>query len=215
MGELADKVTLVTGSNGGIGFATAELFAKEGASVYVNGRRRELVELAASRIGPRAIPLSGDVSQLTDLDRMFEVIAREHGKLDIVVANAAIAAKTASLLQLEETDYRAAFDVNVKSVIFTVQKALPLMPAGGAIVIVGSVIDLLGIPGRDAVRRVDGAPLARANMGSRARAAEDPRERRVARQHPHGGSGSRVGRRLRGGGAPRGHGESGSGGPLR
>jgi NAD(P)-dependent dehydrogenase (short-subunit alcohol dehydrogenase family) len=122
MGRLAGKVALVTGSNGGIGLATARLFAEEGALVYVNGRRRELVEEAVRKIGPRAKALCGDVSRLDDLDRMFEQIAREGGKLDVVVANAAIA-RTATLPDLDEATYDAVFGVNVKGVIFTVQRA--------------------------------------------------------------------------------------------
>lgn len=146
MGKLQDKVALVTGSNGGIGFATAKLFADEGAFVYVNGRRRELAEEAVEKIGPRATPLIGDVSKVADLERMMNQIRGERGKLDIVVANAAIA-KRAALADLDEAAYEAVFGVNVKGVIFTVQKALPLMPDGSAIVLIGSVISLKGIPG--------------------------------------------------------------------
>lgn len=146
MGKLTDKVALVTGSNGGIGFATAKLFADEGAHVYVNGRRRDLVEAATKKIGPRATALVGDVAKLADLDRMFEQIKTEGRKLDIVVANAAIA-RTATLPNLDEATYDAVFGVNVKGVIFTIQKALPFMPEGSAIVLIGSVISLKGVPG--------------------------------------------------------------------
>jgi NAD(P)-dependent dehydrogenase (short-subunit alcohol dehydrogenase family) len=147
MGRLAEKVALVTGSNGGIGFATAKLFAEEGAHVYVNGRRRELVEEAVRRIGPRATVLPGDVSKLADLDQMFEQIERERGKLDIVVANAAIS-RTATLPSLDEATYDAVFGVNVKGVIFTVQRALPMMPDGGSIVLIGSALGIKGVPGQ-------------------------------------------------------------------
>lgn len=146
MGKLTDKVALVTGSNGGIGFATAKLFAEEGAHVYVNGRRKDLVEAAAKRIGSRAKAVPGDVSKLADLDRMFEQIEADGRKLDIVVANAAIA-RTAALPNLDEATYDAVFGVNVKGVVFTIQKALRFMPDGAAIVLIGSVIGLKGVPG--------------------------------------------------------------------
>lgn len=146
MGKLDGKVALVTGSNGGIGFATAKLFAEEGAHVYVNGRRRELVEAAAAKIGPRATAVPGDVSKLADLDRVYDQIEREQGRLDVVVANAAIG-KRALLSDLDEATYDAVFDVNVKGVIFTIQKALPLIPDGGSVVLIGSLIDIKGFPG--------------------------------------------------------------------
>ncbi|CAM4526545.1 SDR family NAD(P)-dependent oxidoreductase [Corallococcus exiguus] len=146
MGRLTGKVALVTGSNGGIGFATARLFAEEGAHVYVNGRRREQVEVAVRRIGPNATPLPGDVSRAEDLRRMFEHIKRERKALDIVVANAAIS-RGAALGGIDERTYQEVFDVNVKGVIFTVQGALPLMADGGSVLLMGSVITGKGIPG--------------------------------------------------------------------
>jgi len=102
---------------------------------------------AVRKIGPGATVLPGDVSKLADLDQMFEQIERERGKLDIVVANAAIA-KTATLPNLDEATYDAVFGVNVKGVIFTVQRAIPLMPAGGSIVLIGSALGLKGVPGQ-------------------------------------------------------------------
>lgn len=146
MGKLNGKVAFVTGSNGGIGFAIAKLFAEEGAHVYVNGRRRELVEAAAVKIGPRATAVTADVSKPADLARVYDQIKAEHGRVDVVVANAAVG-KNMPLSSIDEASYQAVFDVNVKGVIFTVQKALPLLPDGASVVLIGSLIDSKGFPG--------------------------------------------------------------------
>ena len=144
MGKLNCKVALVTGGTSGIGLATAKLFVAEGAHVYITGRRQDRLDAAVKEIGTGATGVQGDVASLTDLDRLFEQIKREHGKLDIVFANAA-AYQVAPFGQVDEPHFDRMFDSNVKGLLFSVQKALPLMPDGGAIVLTGSVAGSTGM----------------------------------------------------------------------
>ncbi len=143
MGRLNGKVALITGGNSGIGLATAKLFVSEGAQVYITGRRKEKVEKAAKEIGAGATGVQGDVASLQDLDRLFEQIKREQGKLDIVFANAG-AAEFAPFGHVDEAHFDRIFDGNVKGLLFSAQKALPLMPDGSAIVLNGSVVGSKG-----------------------------------------------------------------------
>jgi NAD(P)-dependent dehydrogenase (short-subunit alcohol dehydrogenase family) len=143
MGKLEGKVALVTGGNSGIGFATAKLFANEGAHVYITGRREPELAAAVKEIGKSAIAVAGDVSNLGDLDRLFAQIKREKGKLDIVFANAG-SLRLAPLGKITEQDYESLFGSNVKGVLFTVQKALPLLPDGASIILNASVAGSIG-----------------------------------------------------------------------
>lgn len=136
-GRFEDKVVVVTGGTDGIGLTAARLFAAEGAHVYVTGRREERLREALEEIGPRAVGIKGDVSDLSDLDRLYEEIERAHGRLDVVFANAGVS-ESAPIGAIEEDHFDRVFGINVKGVVFTVQKALPLMAAGGAIVLAGS-----------------------------------------------------------------------------
>jgi NAD(P)-dependent dehydrogenase (short-subunit alcohol dehydrogenase family) len=143
MGKLQGKVALVTGGNSGIGLATAKLFVAEGAHVYVTGRGQEKLDAAVKEIGAGATAVQGDVGKLDDLDRLFARIKSEQGKLDIVFANAGIA-EYAPLGQIEEAHFDRIFSSNVKGLLFSVQKALPLMPDGAAIILNGSVVGSKG-----------------------------------------------------------------------
>ena len=145
MGKLDGKVALVTGGSSGIGFATAQEFVGEGAYVFVTGRREKELEAAVKEIGRNVTGIRADVSNSQDLDRLFSQIKNEKGKLDIVFANAG-AAKYAPLGQISEELYQSIFDVNVKGVLFTVQKALPLMPEGGSIILNASIVASKGLP---------------------------------------------------------------------
>src|SRR5215471_19185991 len=129
MGKLAEKIGLITGGNSGIGFAAAKRFVAEGAYVFVTGRRKAELETAVKEIGDHAAGVPGDVSNLADLDRFFARIKEQKGRLDVLFANAGIA-KYATLGQITEELYDAIFDINVKGLLFTVQKALTLMPDG-------------------------------------------------------------------------------------
>jgi NAD(P)-dependent dehydrogenase (short-subunit alcohol dehydrogenase family) len=145
MGKLDGKVALVTGGNSGIGFATAQEFVGEGAYVFVTGRRENELAAAVKEIGRNVTGIRADVSHSEDLDRLFSQIKSEKGKLDIVFANAG-AAKYAPLGQISEELYQSIFDVNVKGVLFTVQKALPLIPEGGSIILNASIVASKGLP---------------------------------------------------------------------
>ena len=133
-----DKVVVITGGSDGIGLASAQLFAEEGALVYITARRQALLDQAVSQIGHGAVGVQGDVTNLADLASLYERIERDHGRIDVVFANAGIH-KPAPIEAFDEADFNATFDLNVKGVVFTVQKALPLMTQGGAIVLNGSI----------------------------------------------------------------------------
>jgi len=143
MGKLDGKIALVTGGNSGIGLATAKQFVKEGAYVFITGRRDPELAAAVKGIGANVTGVQGDVSNLADLDRLFAQIEREKGKLDIVFANAGVA-KYAPLGTITEEFYDSIFDINVKGVLFTVQKALPLLSDGASIILNASVVGSKG-----------------------------------------------------------------------
>jgi NAD(P)-dependent dehydrogenase (short-subunit alcohol dehydrogenase family) len=144
MGKLEGKIALVTGGNGGIGLATAKQFVNEGAYVFVTGRRDPELTAAVKEIGRNVTGIQGDVSNLADLDRLFAQIKQEKGKLDIVFANAGIA-KYAPFGSITEKLYDSIFNINVKGVLFTVQKALPLMPDGASIILNASIVASKGL----------------------------------------------------------------------
>src|SRR5258706_8532777 len=129
MGKLEGKIALVTGGSSGIGLATAKQFVNEGAFVYITGRREAELAAAVKDIGKNVTGIQGDVSNLADLDRLFAQIQREKGRLDVVFANAGVA-KLAPFGTITEELYDSIFDTNVKGLLFTVQKALPLLPDG-------------------------------------------------------------------------------------
>jgi NAD(P)-dependent dehydrogenase (short-subunit alcohol dehydrogenase family) len=141
----AGKVALVTGGSSGLGLATAKRLAREGATVYITGRRQEELDAAAREIGHDARAIRGDISVPTDLDRIFATIADGSGRLDILFANAG-SGEFAALGSITEAHFDKYFGINVKGTLFTVQKALPLMRAGGAIVINGSMASVKGAP---------------------------------------------------------------------
>src|SRR5713226_5353725 len=134
MGKLDGKTALITGANSGIGLATAKRFVNEGAFVFITGRRDSELAAAVKEIGHDVTGVQGDVSNLGDLDRLFAQIKQEKGRLDIVFANAGIA-KYAPFGKITEEFYDSIFDINVKGLLFTVQKALPLLPDGASIIL--------------------------------------------------------------------------------
>jgi NAD(P)-dependent dehydrogenase (short-subunit alcohol dehydrogenase family) len=133
MGKLDGKIALITGGNSGIGLATAKQFVNEGAYVFITGRREQELAAAIREIGKNVTAVRGDVSNLGDLDRLFAQIKREQGRLDIVFANAGFA-RYAALGSISEELYDLTFEINVKGVLFTVQKALPLIILNASIV---------------------------------------------------------------------------------
>ncbi len=144
MGKLEGKIALITGGNSGIGLATAKQFVNEGAYVFLTGRRDPELAAAVQAIGRQVTGVQGDVSNLGDLDRLFARIKREKGTLDIVFANAGVA-KYAPIGEIPEELYDLIFDINVKGLLFTVQKALPLMPDGGSIILNASIVASKGL----------------------------------------------------------------------
>jgi len=145
MGKLEGKIALVTGGNSGIGLATAKQFVNEGAYVFITGRRDPELAAAVKEIGRNVTGVQGDVSKLGDLDRLFAQIKREKGRLDIVFGNAGIA-EYATLGKITEEHYDSIFNVNVKGLLFTVQKALALLPDGASIILNASIVASKGLP---------------------------------------------------------------------
>jgi NAD(P)-dependent dehydrogenase (short-subunit alcohol dehydrogenase family) len=145
MGKLDGKIALITGGNSGIGLATAKQFVAEGAYVFITGRRDAELAAAVKEIGRTVTGVQGDVSKLADLDRLFARIQRDKGKLDIVFANAGTAA-FAAFGTITEDHYDSIFNINVKGVLFTVQKALPLLPDGASIILNASIVASKGLP---------------------------------------------------------------------
>jgi NAD(P)-dependent dehydrogenase (short-subunit alcohol dehydrogenase family) len=143
--RLEGKVALITGGNSGIGLATARRFVNEGAYVYISGRRDTELAAAVKEIGENVTGIQGDVSNLSDLDRLFAQIKREKGKLDIVFANAGVATY-AAFGQITEEHFDSIFGINVKGLLFTVQKALPLLPDGASIILNASIVASKGLP---------------------------------------------------------------------
>ena len=146
MNKLEGKIALITGGNSGIGLATAKQFVNEGAYVFITGRREQELARAVKEIGRNVTGVQGDVSNLGDLDRLFAQIKREKGKLDIVFANAGTALPLAPLGRITEEHYDSIFNGNVKGLLFTVQKALPLMPEGASIILNASIVASKGLP---------------------------------------------------------------------
>jgi NAD(P)-dependent dehydrogenase (short-subunit alcohol dehydrogenase family) len=141
--KLEGKLAVITGGNSGMGLATAKLFVNEGAYVYITGRRQKELDKAIRAIGKNVTAVQGDVANLADLDRLYAVIKDKHGRVDIVFANAG-AGELVPLGQITEQHFDKLFNINVKGLLFTVQKALPLMPDGGSIILNGSIAGYTG-----------------------------------------------------------------------
>jgi NAD(P)-dependent dehydrogenase (short-subunit alcohol dehydrogenase family) len=144
MGKLDGKIALITGGSSGIGLATARQFVNEGAYVFITGRRAPELAAAVKEIGRNVTGVQGDVSNLGDLDRLFAQIKREKGRLDIVFGNAGVA-EYAPFGEVTEEHYDSIFNINVKGLLFTVQKALPLMPDGASIILNASIVASKGL----------------------------------------------------------------------
>lgn len=145
MGKLQGKIAVITGGASGIGLASARRFVAEGAFVYLFGRRQDALDKAVAELGSNARAVQGDITQPADLDRLFEIVKAQKGSLDILFANAGIG-ELAALGTITPAHYDRTFDINVKGTIFTVEKALPLMSAGGSIILTGSTVGVMGTP---------------------------------------------------------------------
>lgn len=143
--KLEGKVALVTGGNSGIGLATAKRFVAEGAKVIITGRRKENLDAAVKEIGAAATAIQADASKLDDIDKVVAEIKKQHGRIDVLFVNAG-GGEFATIDQVTEEHFDKTFDTNVKGLFFTVQKALPLIPEGGAIVLNASIVSIKGMP---------------------------------------------------------------------
>lgn len=135
MSKLEGKVAVVTGGTTGIGFSTAQRFIEEGAFVFITGRRQAELDAAVEKLGANALGVQGDVSNNADLDRLYETVKKEKGNIDILFANAGVIGKFGRIDEISEDDFDQIFNINVKGLLFSVQKALPIFNDNGAIIL--------------------------------------------------------------------------------
>src|ERR1700692_4083293 len=145
MGKLQGKVAVITGGTEGIGLATAQLFVKEGAYVFITGRRQKELDEAVTAIGRNVMGVQGDVAKLADLDRLFETVRKVKGRIDIIFANAGVG-EFVPFGKVSEEHFDKLFNINVKGALFTVQKGLSALNDGGSIILTGSVAGVKGTP---------------------------------------------------------------------
>jgi NAD(P)-dependent dehydrogenase (short-subunit alcohol dehydrogenase family) len=144
--RLDGKIALITGGNSGIGLATAHRFVQEGAFVFITGRRQSELDRAVKEIGKNIIGVQGDISNLADLDRLYDTVKQQKDRIDILFANAGVA-DVAPLGSITESHFDKIFNINVKGLLFTVQKALPLLQDGGSVILTSSVGGSKGFEG--------------------------------------------------------------------
>jgi NAD(P)-dependent dehydrogenase (short-subunit alcohol dehydrogenase family) len=145
MGKLEGKVAVITAATSGMALATAKLFVKEGAYVFITGRRQDALDKAVKAIGRNVTGVQGDAGVLADLDRLYEVVKREKGKIDILFASAGTG-EMARIGEVTEESFDKTFNLNVRGTLFTIQKALPLFNDGGSIFMNGSIAGSKGFP---------------------------------------------------------------------
>jgi NAD(P)-dependent dehydrogenase (short-subunit alcohol dehydrogenase family) len=145
MGKLNGKVAVITAATSGMALATAKLFAEEGAYVFITGRRQDKLDEAVKAIGKNVTGVQGDAANLADLDRLYDTVKKEKGKIDILFASAG-RGEFAPIGQVTEQHFDETFDLNVRGTLFTVQKALPLFTDGGSILLNGSIVSIKGFP---------------------------------------------------------------------
>jgi NAD(P)-dependent dehydrogenase (short-subunit alcohol dehydrogenase family) len=146
MGKLEGKVAVITGGSSGMALASAKLFVEEGAYVFITGRKQEQLDEAVKLIGRNVTGVRGDAANLDDLDRLFDTVKREKGKIDVLLASAG-KGEAVPLGEITEQHFDAAFNVNARGTLFTVQKALPLLNDGASIIMTGSNASVKGFPG--------------------------------------------------------------------
>jgi NAD(P)-dependent dehydrogenase (short-subunit alcohol dehydrogenase family) len=145
MNKLNDKVVLITGASSGMGLAAAKKFVAEGAYVFITGRRQKELDQAVASIGKNVTGVQGDAGNLADLDRLLEVIKFQKGRLDVVYANAG-GGEFAAIGEVTEEHFDKIMNVNVRGLLFTIQKALPLLSDGASIILTGSIASIKGFP---------------------------------------------------------------------
>jgi NAD(P)-dependent dehydrogenase (short-subunit alcohol dehydrogenase family) len=143
--KLNGKIAVVTGGSAGIGFGTAKRFAEAGARVFITGRRQAELDKAVAELGSNVMGIQGDMSNLADIDRLYEIVMQHADRIDILLVNAGVY-ELAPLGEITEAHFDKAFGTNVKGLLFTVQKALPLLHPGASVILTGSIASIKGIP---------------------------------------------------------------------
>ena len=185
MGKLTDKVAVITGATSGMALATAKLFVEEGAYVFITGRRQEKLDEAVKAIGRNVTGVQGDAGNLADLDRLYETVKKEKGRIDVLFASAGTG-EFAPIGEVTEEQFDKTFGVNVRGTLFTVQKALPLFNDGGSIIMNGSIAGSMGFPAFGVYSREQGGrPLVREDVDGGPEGPQHPRERPEPRHHRH------------------------------
>ena len=146
MGKLEGKIAVITGGTSGMALASAKLFVEEGAYVFITGRRQEALDEAVQLIGRNVTGVRGDAANLDDIDRLFDAVSQEKGRIDVLYASAGMG-EAVPLGEITEQHFDATFGLNTRGTLFTVQKALPLFNDGGSIFMTGSVASVKGVPG--------------------------------------------------------------------
>jgi NAD(P)-dependent dehydrogenase (short-subunit alcohol dehydrogenase family) len=173
MGKLEGKVAVITGGSSGLALASAKRFVEEGAYVFITGRRQEALDEAVKLIGRNVTGVRGDAANLDDLDRLFDTVKREKGKIDVLFASAG-KGEAVKLGEITEQHFDAAFGLNARGTLFTVQKALPLFNDGGSIIMTGTAASVRGFPG---FGEQGGIALIRTHVAKRTEGQEYPGER--------------------------------------
>ena len=145
--KLENRIAVITGATSGMALATAKLFVEEGAYVFITGRRQEMLDKAVKEIGKNVAGVQGDAGNLSDLDRLFEIVKKEKGRIDVLFASAGVGELNNPLGSITEKGFDDTFNVSVRGTLFTVQKALPLMKDGGSIILNSSIAGVKGFPG--------------------------------------------------------------------
>src|SRR6266513_6037616 len=143
--KLAGKIALVTGGSSGIGLGIAKRFAQEGARVFITGRRQSQLDEAVASIGVNAAAIQGDTTDLADLDRIFEEIQAQAGRIDVLAVNAGVY-ELGTLGEITEEHFDKTFNTNVRGLLFAVQNALPLLTKGSSVILIGSMASIKGFP---------------------------------------------------------------------
>jgi NAD(P)-dependent dehydrogenase (short-subunit alcohol dehydrogenase family) len=145
-GKLEGKIAVVTGGSAGVGLGAAKRFAAEGARVFVTGRRQPELDRAVVEIGGRATAIQADAAKLSDIDRIYSVVRTEAGRIDVLLVNAGVY-EPAKLGEITEDHFDKIFNINVRGLLFAVQKALPLLARGASVILIGSIASIKGFEG--------------------------------------------------------------------